>query len=79
MYALIEGIAAPNREGQGKCCRAAVIDITQRRFLEESLRDAACDAGNPCDGVGQNGGTTSRGGATSHGGRGLPPAPQPVN
>jgi len=40
VYALIEGIAAPNREGQGKCCRAAVIDITQRRFLEESLRDA---------------------------------------
>lgn len=40
MYALVEGIAAPNHEGQGKFCRAAVIDITQRRFLEESLRDA---------------------------------------
>jgi len=40
VYVLIEGIAAPNHQGQGKVCRAAVIDITQRRFLEESLRDA---------------------------------------
>ena len=40
VYALVEGIAAPNHKGQGKVCRAAVIDITQRRFLEESLRDA---------------------------------------
>jgi PAS domain S-box-containing protein len=40
VYALVEGIAAPNHQGQGKLCRAAVIDITRRRFLEESLRDA---------------------------------------
>ena len=40
VYAVVEGIAAPNHQGQEKLCRAAVIDITQRRFLEKSLRTA---------------------------------------
>ena len=32
---LVEGIAAQDRQGQGKLCRAAVIDITQQKRAEE--------------------------------------------
>jgi signal transduction histidine kinase len=39
-YAIVEGIAAHDHPGHEALCRAAVIDITQRRLLEESLRAA---------------------------------------
>ena len=32
---LLEGIAAPGRQGQGKCCCVAVIDITQQKRADE--------------------------------------------
>ena len=35
VYARVEGIAAPERQGQEKLCRAAVIDITQQRRADE--------------------------------------------
>ena len=35
VYARVEGIAAPERQGQEKRCRAAVIDITQQRRSDE--------------------------------------------
>jgi PAS domain S-box-containing protein len=37
VYALVEGIAAQDHQGQGKLCRAAVIDITARKQAEEKL------------------------------------------
>ena len=39
VYALVEGIAAQDHQGQRKLCRAAVIDITARRQAEEKLAD----------------------------------------
>jgi PAS domain S-box-containing protein len=39
VYALVEGIAAQDRLGQGKLCRAAVIDITARKQAEEKLAE----------------------------------------
>ncbi len=39
VYALVEGIAAQDRQGQGKLCRAAVIDITARKQAEEKLAE----------------------------------------
>jgi PAS domain S-box-containing protein len=35
LYALVEGISAPDRGGKGKLCRAAVIDITQQKRADE--------------------------------------------
>jgi PAS domain S-box-containing protein len=40
IYAMIEGIVAQDRQGQAKLCRAALIDITERKRLEVSLRNA---------------------------------------
>jgi PAS domain S-box-containing protein len=37
--ALVEGIAAQDHQGQGKLCRAAVIDITARKQAEEKLAE----------------------------------------
>ena len=35
MYVLVEGIAAQDRQGQGRRCRAAVIDVTQQKRADE--------------------------------------------
>ena len=37
VYALVEGIAAQDHQGQGRLCRAAVIDITERKRAEQEL------------------------------------------
>jgi len=39
VYALVEGIAAQDHQGQGKLCRAAVIDITASKQAEEKLAE----------------------------------------
>jgi signal transduction histidine kinase/ActR/RegA family two-component response regulator len=39
VYALVEGIAAQDHQGQGKLCRAAVIDITARKQAEDKLAE----------------------------------------
>ena len=39
VHALVEGIAAQDHQGQGKLCRAAVIDITARKQAEEKLAE----------------------------------------
>ena len=39
VYALVEGIAAQDHQGQEKLCRAAVIDITASKQAEEKLAE----------------------------------------
>jgi PAS domain S-box-containing protein len=38
VYVLVEGIATQDRPGQEKLCRAAVLDITERKRAEEALQ-----------------------------------------
>jgi PAS domain S-box-containing protein len=46
---LVEGIAAHDLHGQGKICRAAVIDITERKLAEDTLRRYELLAGHSRD------------------------------
>ena len=39
VHALVEGVAAQDHQRQGKLCRAAVIDITERKQAEERLAE----------------------------------------